>query len=35
MCVVTILFIRATVPETKNELLEQIRVGGPHAAARP
>ena len=29
MCVVTIFFIRATIPETKNELLEKIRVGGP------
>jgi MFS transporter, SP family, galactose:H+ symporter len=29
MCIVTILFIRATIPETKNELLEKIRVGGP------
>jgi MFS transporter, SP family, galactose:H+ symporter len=28
MCVVTIFFIKATVPETKNELLEDIRVGG-------
>jgi predicted MFS family arabinose efflux permease len=26
LCIVTILFIRAMVPETKRELLEQIRV---------
>ena len=26
LCVVTILFVRAMVPETKQELLEQIRV---------
>jgi len=31
MCLVTIFFIRATVPETKNELLEEIRVGGASA----
>jgi MFS transporter, SP family, galactose:H+ symporter len=29
MCIVTIFFIRATIPETKNELLEKIRVGVP------
>ena len=28
MCVVTIVFIKMTVPETKNEMLEEIRVGG-------
>jgi len=33
MCIVTIFFIRATVPETKNELLEKIRVGGPVKSA--
>ncbi len=27
LCVVTIVFVRAMVPETKRELLEQIRVG--------
>jgi hypothetical protein len=26
LCIVTILFVRALVPETKQELLEQIRV---------
>jgi len=26
LCVVTILFVRAMVPETKRELLERIRV---------
>jgi hypothetical protein len=26
LCVVTIIFVRAMVPETKQELLEQIRV---------
>lgn len=28
LCIVTILFVRSMVPETKQELLEQIRVGG-------
>jgi MFS family permease len=27
LCIVTILFVRSVVPETKRELLEQIRVG--------
>jgi SP family galactose:H+ symporter-like MFS transporter len=27
LCIVTILFVRAMVPETKQELLEQVRVG--------
>jgi sugar porter (SP) family MFS transporter len=29
LCIVTIIFVRAMVPETKQELLEQVRVGAP------
>jgi hypothetical protein len=27
LCIVTIIFVRTMVPETKQELLEQVRVG--------
>jgi hypothetical protein len=27
LCIVTIVFVRTMVPETKQELLEQVRVG--------
>ena len=28
LCIVTIVFVRTMVPETKQELLEEVHVGG-------